>query len=236
MLLARQGLVPLDASDRVLQCASPSFDASIWELFGPLIAGAQLAATPAREKNEWDGAAVASRIKQLAITFVQLVPTQLQDLLEQANPGDLASLQTIYCGGEARSRQSSSHGSSRKPTQHSSTRTARRRPRSSALPTRVCPKTHSPRRPSAGRFRVAVCTFSTRNDGVFPQERLEKSGPQVLVWGADISVTKCRPAGHSWRIRSACAWGTHVSHGRSWIVSIGRRDFDSRPRRPAIRN
>lgn len=100
MLLCRQGVVPLDGSDRVLQCVSPSFDASVWEYFGSLIAGARLV-MPARTRSEWDGAAVATRVRELAITLVQLVPTQLQNLLESARPGDLASLRYIYSGGEA---------------------------------------------------------------------------------------------------------------------------------------
>jgi amino acid adenylation domain-containing protein len=104
MLLCRQQLSPLDGSDKMLQCASPVFDISFWEVFSPLIAGGCLV-TPARARTEWDGAEVAARIRALGVTTLLIVPTQLTDLLNQAGPNDLVSVRRIFCGGEALTRE-----------------------------------------------------------------------------------------------------------------------------------
>lgn len=104
MFACRQQAYPLDESDRVLWCTSPAFDVSFWEYIGPLTAGACVV-TPANAVHEWDGAEVATRIKSLGITAMQIVPALLHRLLQYATAEDLASLRLIYCGGEALSKE-----------------------------------------------------------------------------------------------------------------------------------
>jgi amino acid adenylation domain-containing protein len=90
---------PLTAEDRLLQKTPFSFDASIWEIFAPLWSGARL--VMARPGGHQDSAYLAATIAAEGITVLQLVPSLLRVLLDEAGMAASASLRRIFCGGEA---------------------------------------------------------------------------------------------------------------------------------------
>ena len=90
---------PLDADDRVLQKTPISFDASVWEFYAPLMAGAQLIV--ARPGGHQDRAYLLEAIKQHEVTILQVVPTLLRLLLEDGELAGCQSLRRVFCGGEA---------------------------------------------------------------------------------------------------------------------------------------
>jgi amino acid adenylation domain-containing protein len=93
---------PLGTSDAVLQKAPASFDACIWEFFLPLVSGARLVL--ARPGGHQDPAYLLEALTKHDITLLQLVPSQLQMMLE--TPGadgahGLPRLRRLFLGGEA---------------------------------------------------------------------------------------------------------------------------------------
>lgn len=98
-LLWMQSRFPLQADSRLLQKTSISFDASVWELFLPLISGATLVI--ARPGGHQDSAYLVRTIAERNITTLQLVPSMLQVLLEEPGVQDCTSLRDVFCGGEA---------------------------------------------------------------------------------------------------------------------------------------
>ncbi|HEX7980351.1 MAG TPA: amino acid adenylation domain-containing protein [Gemmatimonadaceae bacterium] len=93
---------PLGTEDAVLQKAPASFDACIWEFFLPLVSGARLVL--ARPGAHQDPSYLLSAIAKHELTLLQLVPSQLQMLLEYesvAAPAQLARLRRLFLGGEA---------------------------------------------------------------------------------------------------------------------------------------
>lgn len=84
----------LDASDRILQFSSPSFDASIWELFLALISGASLIIPDESQRRA--GSALTQFIKEQRISHAILTPTVLNTL----NPDAIPSLRVVASGGE----------------------------------------------------------------------------------------------------------------------------------------
>ncbi|MEP7338035.1 MAG: amino acid adenylation domain-containing protein [Acidobacteriota bacterium] len=97
-LLAGQSVYHLTESDRLLHKASISFDASIWEIFWPLMAGAQLVL--ARVDGQRDPAYLARLIAQRGITYVHFIPSMLQLFLQEPGIAKLDSLKGVFCGGE----------------------------------------------------------------------------------------------------------------------------------------
>ena len=97
-LLWMQSAFPLGEQDAVLQKTPFGFDASIWEVFVPLLAGAKLVL--ARPGGHQDAGYLARTVAQHGITVLQLVPSLLGPFLaeEEADRGRLARL---FCGGEA---------------------------------------------------------------------------------------------------------------------------------------
>jgi amino acid adenylation domain-containing protein len=94
-----QAAFPLEATDKVLQRAPFSFDASVWEFYAPLLAGAQLIlADPQRHKEI--NYLVRFLIDQ-QITILQTTPTLLQLLLDHPELRQCHSLRRAFCGGEA---------------------------------------------------------------------------------------------------------------------------------------
>ncbi|HSF42718.1 MAG TPA: amino acid adenylation domain-containing protein [Thermoanaerobaculia bacterium] len=91
---------PLTAEDRLLQKTPYSFDASIWEIFVPLLSGACLVlAAPGGHR---DNAYLLQTIAEERITVLQLVPSQLSVFLEQEGvSASCRSLRQVFCGGEA---------------------------------------------------------------------------------------------------------------------------------------
>ncbi|HEV8581216.1 MAG TPA: amino acid adenylation domain-containing protein [Thermoanaerobaculia bacterium] len=90
---------PLAADDRVLQKTPLSFDASIWEIFAPLLEGATLVL--ARPDGHREPAYLAQLIDEQRITVLQMVPPQLAALLDEAAPESCRGLRRVFCGGDA---------------------------------------------------------------------------------------------------------------------------------------
>ncbi|TWF95492.1 non-ribosomal peptide synthase/polyketide synthase [Saccharopolyspora dendranthemae] len=85
--------------DRVLQKASFGFDASVWELFWPLLNGAGM--VMARQGGHWDPRYLVDLIEREQVTVIQLVPSVLRTLLEEAALERCTSLRAVLCLGEA---------------------------------------------------------------------------------------------------------------------------------------
>ncbi len=98
-LLWRQSAYPLSGDDRVLHTASLSFDIAVWELFGPLLAGAQVVmAAPGQQHNT---TGLVELIQRQQITIVQLPTSLLRVLLEEPSLPACPRLRHIFCGGDA---------------------------------------------------------------------------------------------------------------------------------------
>src|SRR6185369_13520765 len=97
-LLWMQSVFPLEANDRVLQKTVYSFDASVWELFLPLITGAQV--YMAQPGGHQDSSYLASAVADHEITVLQLVPSMLQVLIAEPDLSRWRSLKRLFCGGE----------------------------------------------------------------------------------------------------------------------------------------
>jgi amino acid adenylation domain-containing protein len=85
---------PVGACDVVLQFASLSFDASVQEMFMPLLAGARVVLAPARTLHS--PARLAALMRKRGITFACLTPSVLSLLGEEQFP----DLRVLMCGGE----------------------------------------------------------------------------------------------------------------------------------------
>ena len=94
-----QTTFPLSEDDKVLQKTPFSFDASIWELYAPLLVGAQLVI--ARPGGHQDSAYLIEVISKLKVTTLKLVPSLLRMLLESEEFKTCKSLRHVFCGGEA---------------------------------------------------------------------------------------------------------------------------------------
>ncbi|HYO56981.1 amino acid adenylation domain-containing protein, partial [Archangium sp.] len=80
---------------RVLQFAAFGFDASVWEIFSTLLAGACLCLAP--RETIMPGAPLHSVLKEQGITTVTLTPSSLAML----DPEGLEALETVVSAGEA---------------------------------------------------------------------------------------------------------------------------------------
>ncbi|HKG21152.1 MAG TPA: amino acid adenylation domain-containing protein, partial [Blastocatellia bacterium] len=98
-LLWMRSAFPLTTEDRLLHKTPISFDASIWELFEPLITGARV--VMARPGGQRDAAYLVETIARESITALQLVPTMMKVLLEEPGLEDCKSMRLAFCGGEA---------------------------------------------------------------------------------------------------------------------------------------
>ncbi len=98
-VLWMQSEYPLEAEDRVLQKTPLSFDASMWELLTPLLAGASVEL--ARDGGHRDMAYLRQLIEARGVSVLQLVPSQLQVWLEEVGAASCGSLRWVFSGGEA---------------------------------------------------------------------------------------------------------------------------------------
>nr|QEO74757.1 condensation domain-containing protein [uncultured bacterium] len=97
-LLWMQSQFPLGANDCLLQKTVFSFDASVWEIFVPLFAGARLViAAPAGQQ---DSAYMVRTVIEEQVTTLQLVPTMLGIFVEEKRINECRSLRRMFCGGE----------------------------------------------------------------------------------------------------------------------------------------
>jgi amino acid adenylation domain-containing protein len=98
-MLWMQERFPLGAADCVLQKTPFCFDASVWEFFAPIMAGARL--TVARPGGHQDGAYLINTIANQQVTTLQLVPSMLRMLLAEDGLERCQNLKRVFCGGEA---------------------------------------------------------------------------------------------------------------------------------------
>ena len=97
-MLWMQSVYPTTGADRILQRAPFSFDASVWELFAPLMAGAQLIL--ARPEDDKDISQLVQTMVTHEVTTLQLVPSILRVLLDEPKLDACVSLRRVFCGGE----------------------------------------------------------------------------------------------------------------------------------------
>jgi amino acid adenylation domain-containing protein/non-ribosomal peptide synthase protein (TIGR01720 family) len=98
-LMWMQSTFQFTGDDRVLQKTPTSFDASVWELFMPLMYGAKL--VMARPGGHQDSDYLVRATCEEGVTILQLVPTMLQVLLDEPEVERCKSLRLLYSGGEA---------------------------------------------------------------------------------------------------------------------------------------
>lgn len=92
----------IGTQDRFLQRTSFSFDASIWEIFAPLVSGGTLVLTRANDNH--DSYYLNQLIKARKVTLAQFVPSLLSNLMADNGLDGCSSLRRVFCGGEALSR------------------------------------------------------------------------------------------------------------------------------------
>jgi amino acid adenylation domain-containing protein len=98
-MLWMQRRFPLDASGAVLQKTSLGFDASVWEVWAPLLSGARLVL--ARPGAQQDPGQLVEAVIRHQVTALQVVPALLRLLVDQPGLARAGSLQRVFCGGEA---------------------------------------------------------------------------------------------------------------------------------------
>jgi amino acid adenylation domain-containing protein/non-ribosomal peptide synthase protein (TIGR01720 family) len=106
-MLWMQSVYPTTETDKILQRAPFSFDASVWEIFAPLIAGAQLIL--ARPEDNKDMLELVQTMIRHEVTTLQLVPSILGVLLDEPTFGACTSLRRVFCGGERLSVELQEH-------------------------------------------------------------------------------------------------------------------------------
>ncbi|MEU2248374.1 amino acid adenylation domain-containing protein [Streptomyces sp. NPDC019224] len=85
--------------DRVLARTSTSFDASVWEVWLPLMTGAEVCVLPPGANTEPD--TLVSWMSRFGVTVAQFVPSHLALVLsEAAHAAPLPGLRAVLCGGE----------------------------------------------------------------------------------------------------------------------------------------
>jgi glutamate-1-semialdehyde-2,1-aminomutase len=94
-----QTAFPLETTDRVLQQTAFSFDVSVWEIYAPLLVGAQL--VMARPGGHQDVDYLIEQIVSQEISTLQLVPALMRMFLEHEGVEECTSLKHVFCGGEA---------------------------------------------------------------------------------------------------------------------------------------
>ncbi|TCK33784.1 amino acid adenylation domain-containing protein [Paraburkholderia sp. BL8N3] len=97
-MLWMQATYPLTAGDRVLGRTSISFDAAGWEIWLPLISGAQLQLASSGTVRELDR--LARFLVDAEITVAQFVPSMLETLLDEGLLTDWRP-RIMFVGGEA---------------------------------------------------------------------------------------------------------------------------------------
>jgi amino acid adenylation domain-containing protein len=93
------GAFPLDGSDTVLQRTPTSFDASVWEIFAPLLSGARMVLAPPFAHA--DSAAIVRLAADRGVTVMQCVPALLDAIVAEPGLAACRSLRRVFVGGEA---------------------------------------------------------------------------------------------------------------------------------------
>ena len=97
-LRGKQRRFPLDAADICLHATRTTFDISVYEVFGPLLAGAVVVILPA---GRTDPARIAELVRSAAVTVAQFVPSLLALLVDDETLTACPTLRRVFCGGEA---------------------------------------------------------------------------------------------------------------------------------------
>ena len=108
-----QSVYPTTETDRFLQRTPFSFDASIWEMFAPLIAGAQLVL--ARSEDNKDMFGLVQTMLRHEVTTLQVVPSILRVLLDEPALSGCSSLRRVFSGGEGLAGEVQEHFFTRLP-------------------------------------------------------------------------------------------------------------------------
>lgn len=87
-----------DPTDRVLHKASTTFDASLHEIFAPLLAGATLVIAP--PGLQFDSRGLVGLIRETGVTTVHFVPSVLRYVLDEDELRHCTSLRRVFSGGE----------------------------------------------------------------------------------------------------------------------------------------
>ncbi len=95
----REGVFPTGSGERFLFKAAFTFDISLWEIFGPLVAGGTVVIAPPGAQA--DPALLVDLIERESVTLALLQPTILAAVLEEPGLPRCSSLRRIFCGGEA---------------------------------------------------------------------------------------------------------------------------------------
>ncbi len=90
---------PLTAKDVVFFRAPYVFDQSVQDIFYPLVAGARLVVAPPGAHR--DPLLLADIMEREGVSAVQLVPSMLNSLLDNANLERCSRLKVVFVGGEA---------------------------------------------------------------------------------------------------------------------------------------
>ncbi|MFF9850446.1 amino acid adenylation domain-containing protein [Streptomyces litmocidini] len=89
----------LTGADRILARTSPSFDASVWETWLPLLHGG--ATCPVPPALHQDPAELLARMRRAGVTVAQFVPSLLSLVLTETEGQEPpAELRAVLCGGE----------------------------------------------------------------------------------------------------------------------------------------
>jgi len=89
---------PLQTDDVMLQKTPFSFDASVWEFFAPLLAGARLVL--ARPGGHQDLQYLVEVMQQHSVTILQVVPSLLRVLVAEPGLEACVGLRRVFSGGE----------------------------------------------------------------------------------------------------------------------------------------
>jgi amino acid adenylation domain-containing protein/FkbM family methyltransferase len=90
---------PIGTGDAVLVKASLSFDASVWEMFWPLIVGSK--AVIASPGGHRDATYLAKAIPERKVTVCHFVPSMLRVFVDEPGIASIECLDRVLCGGEA---------------------------------------------------------------------------------------------------------------------------------------
>lgn len=97
-LLWMQQAFPLTEADRVLLKYPFNFDASICEIFGPLLAGARLIVP--EPSDRWDVGQFVRMMTEEQVTVLDVVPSMLEALLDESGFSSSLYLRRVTSGGE----------------------------------------------------------------------------------------------------------------------------------------
>ncbi len=94
-----QAALPLGRGDRLLHQAALGFDASVWEIFAPLVAGACVVPAPAGSGR--DPGRLIEALRRARVTVLHAVASMLRPLVEHPDFGRCRDLRRVSNGGEA---------------------------------------------------------------------------------------------------------------------------------------